>query len=244
MILFADYHTHTKYSHGSGTVLENTAAAAKVGLEQIAISDHGPSHMLGIGIANIGILDIIAAQAQEAMGIYQQVQVLLGIESNVTSIAGDIDITPEYREKVDILQVGLHLMVRPEQWSDGLKRTGLHFLRSLTPGLRRKSRLANTEAIVNAVYRNKIDVITHPGHRFNIDTKELARACAKRGTAFEINASHENMTVETISIAATEGVQFVIGSDAHKPERVGDFASGIAIAKAAGLTVAQILNAR
>ena len=41
MILTADYHTHTPYSHGKNTVLENAQAAKKLGLKQLAITDHG-----------------------------------------------------------------------------------------------------------------------------------------------------------------------------------------------------------
>lgn len=45
MILTADYHTHTPYSHGKGTVEENAARAKELGLKQIGITDHGFSHI-------------------------------------------------------------------------------------------------------------------------------------------------------------------------------------------------------
>ena len=45
MILTADYHTHTPYSHGKNTVLENVTAAKKLGLKEIAITDHGFNHL-------------------------------------------------------------------------------------------------------------------------------------------------------------------------------------------------------
>ena len=244
MEIFADYHTHTIHSHGKGTVLENVKRAGEIGLEEIAISDHGPSHLMGIGINNLEVLDQIRGEINAAVQVYPHVNVKLGIEANVTSINGDIDITPEYLDKLDIVQIGLHFMVKPEQLLDGLNRTALHLLRGLAPGIKRKSRLLNTEAIINAVYRHKFDIVTHPGHGFNIDTRELAKACAIRNTAFEINTSHKHMTVELIEIAASEGVKFVIGSDAHHPSRIGDFEHGIALAKEAGLTPDLILNAR
>lgn len=242
MIAYADYHTHTKYSHGKGTILDNVKVAASKKLQEIAISDHGPAHMLGIGIANLAVLDQIRVEIDEAMEVYPKVKVKLGVEANVTSINGDIDIPLEYLQKIDVVQVGLHLMVRPQVWLDGLRRTRYHFLRRLGTGFRYRSRILNTEAVVNAVYQNQIDIITHPGHRFEIDSRELARACADRNTAFEINTSHNNMTLELIEIAANEGVDFVIGSDAHHPSRVGDLQSGIELAKAAGLSVDQIRN--
>ena len=41
MLLTGDYHTHTVYSHGKGTVLENALRAKEIGLQEIAITDHG-----------------------------------------------------------------------------------------------------------------------------------------------------------------------------------------------------------
>ena len=41
MKLTADYHTHTPYSHGKGTVDENAARAKALGLKQLGITDHG-----------------------------------------------------------------------------------------------------------------------------------------------------------------------------------------------------------
>ena len=45
MILTADYHTHTKYSDGKYTVLENVARAKELGLQEIGITEHGFSHL-------------------------------------------------------------------------------------------------------------------------------------------------------------------------------------------------------
>lgn len=46
MNLYGDYHTHTIYSHGSGTIEDNVKAAINKGLKEIAICDHGPGHYL------------------------------------------------------------------------------------------------------------------------------------------------------------------------------------------------------
>ncbi len=45
MRIFADYHTHTVYSHGKGTIEDNVKRAIEIGLEVIAITDHGPAHV-------------------------------------------------------------------------------------------------------------------------------------------------------------------------------------------------------
>ena len=243
MELFADYHTHTRHSHGKGTVLDNVARAAQIGLRRRHHRSRPKAHARH-RYRSLVVLDKTRSEIEAAAAVYPHVKVKLGVEANVTSIRGDIDVAPEYIEKLDLLLVGLHLMVKPEQWLDGLNRAAAHFLRGLTPGLKRKARLLNTEALVNAVNRHPIQIVTHPGHRFDIDTRALARACAARGAAFEINTSHQHMTVSLIKTAANEGVKFAISSDAHQPSRVGDFAYGVWLAGQAGLTPEMIVNAR
>ncbi len=46
MKLYGDYHTHTIYSHGSGTIRDNVEEALRKGLKEIGICDHGPGHYL------------------------------------------------------------------------------------------------------------------------------------------------------------------------------------------------------
>ena len=175
---------------------------------------------------------------------FPQVKGLVSIEANIISTAGDLDLPPEKAHLVDMVQAGIHASVRLASAGDFSRMYGWHYLGKLWEPWSRKARIYNTDAVVNAVYKNRIHVLTHPGHRFNIDTRAVARACRDRGTAMEINCSHDHTTVEYLHIAAAEGVRFVIGSDAHTPERVGDFAKGIMLARAAGLGPEQIINAR
>ena len=57
MRLTADYHVHSTYSrhnHGKSTIEEIVQRAVDIGLEEIAITDHGPKHcMYGIKEAKI-----------------------------------------------------------------------------------------------------------------------------------------------------------------------------------------------
>jgi putative hydrolase len=106
----------------------------------------------------------------------------------------------------------------------------------------RIARNENTKAVVEAVYRNSIDIITHPGLHISIDTPELARACVKTDTALEINVKHGVKSIAFIKAAAHEGVKFAIGSDAHRPDRVGRLEAGVKAAETAGLKPDQIIN--
>ena len=46
MKLFADYHTHTVFSHGKGSVEDNVKAAIDARLETVGITDHSIGHVL------------------------------------------------------------------------------------------------------------------------------------------------------------------------------------------------------
>ena len=50
-----DYHTHTTYSHGTGSIADNVRAAHEKGLREIAITDHGAGNIAhGMGYAKLG----------------------------------------------------------------------------------------------------------------------------------------------------------------------------------------------
>lgn len=244
MYCYADYHTHTTHSHGTGSVLENVQVAAEKGLEIIAISDHGPNHLPPYGVRDLAVFSQIRSELVAACIEFPQVEGLVGIEANIISVQGGLDLPLEHFGLVDLILANIHTMVRPGNVKSAVKIWGNHFAKRAFSSLERRSMLVNTEATVNALTRNKIAILTHPGLRFSIDYKVVAQACAATDTAFELNASKPYLTKELVEIVANEGASFVIGSDAHSPERVGDFALGLKLAQEVGLTSKEVLNLR
>ncbi|QZY56023.1 PHP domain-containing protein [Crassaminicella profunda] len=241
MKIFADYHTHTIYSHGKGTIQQNVDVAIQKGLREIAISDHGFGHlMFGMKKKNL------SKMREEINAINQsteKIHVKLGMEANIISRDGKLDIGQDTINKLDIVLAGYHFGALPDNLMDCFRIHGNNFLARYFPTVDKKVRVINTEAVVAAIYNNPIDILTHPGAKANIDTKEVAKAAADRGTALEINSSHGFLTVEYIKIAMKEGAKFVISSDAHRPVDVGNVAKGIERAQQAGLHVDRIINA-
>ena len=242
MKLIADLHTHTTYSHGKGSVIDNITAALSKGLKALGITDHGPRSAPWVR-ASVNDFRRMRQEVTELDRRAVGLRVLAGAECNIISLQGALDVPPTIRQQLDIVLAGLHPGILPRSGRDWLTLTGGNWAAKLSDNWRRRARKANTRAVVQAVLRNHIDVITHPGYHLDIDTVELARACARRDTAMEINARHHEMTVEYVRLAAREGVKFVIGSDAHTPDDVGNLARGLAVAEAAGLTEKQVLNA-
>jgi putative hydrolase len=242
MHIFADYHTHTIYSHGKGTIRENVESAISKGLKEIAICDHGPSHM-GFGVKR----DKFRKMREEVDKLndeFKQIRILLGVEANIISYDGIIDVDEDIIKYIDILLVGFHFGAKPRTIGDAYKMYLLNYLGRFSKAIAEKARFLNTKAVIDAINRYDIDIITHPGAKVDIDTKELARAAAKRGTKLEINASHGQLSLEYIKIAMTEDVKFVINSDAHTPQDVGEVTEAIERAIKAGLDVNRIINAK
>lgn len=242
--VFADYHTHTVYSHGSGTILDNVEAARAKGLETLGIADHGPANWGHIGTTDLKVFDQIMAEVKSVQKGHDDLKILAGTEANIISYYGELDVPLELQRKLDQVLAGFHVTIHPKSLEDGVKFLSQWTLGKLCKQFKMKARNDNTKAVVAAVYNNEIDIITHPGLNISIDTSELSRACVKTGTALEINAKHGIKSVEFIQVAARQGVKFAIGSDAHTPGDVGNLEAGVRSAQLAGLTPDQIINVR
>lgn len=233
MKIISDLHTHTKHSHGTGSIEANVLAAIDKGLKQIAISDHGFSHpFYGIKDADKYLSEI--AEIKEKYK--DKIEVLSNVELNLISLDGDLDLPAELKDKFDLLTFGYHKMAGYK----GLKNIAYF----MTPASKReKNRQKNTDAYIKALEKYKIDVISHPGYGLPIDLVRLAKAAKETGTALEINSKHPEFTIDKLKRVKDTGVNFIIGSDAHSPDRVGDFERAVIKAREAEIPISQIINA-
>lgn len=239
--LFADYHTHTIYSHGTGTIIDNVMIARKKGLKEIAITDHGLRHFT-YGVKR----EKLKRMREEIDSInerFNDFNVLLGMECNIISKDGSIDLDDEVMDYMDIVLLGYHMMVRLKDISSYVHIYGKNYISRVNKALKEETRQQNTDIMIKAIKKYKIDIITHPGARISMDTGRLAEVAAKTNTALEINSKSNIMTVDYLKVAANHGAKFVINSDAHRPEDVGNFGNAIELAKLSGLTSENIINA-
>lgn len=242
MKIIGDYHTHTVYSHGKNTIRDNVLAAREKGLEEIAICDHGPGHVFyGVRKKNIyRMREEIDSLKEE----FDDISILLGLEANVMSYEGDIDVDEDILEILDILLVGYHYGIVPRGLRSIYKFYLINGLSKKLSSLESSIIEDNTNALIRAIERYPIDLITHPGSKARIDPIRLGKECAKRGVCLEINSSHSQLDVENLRKAMETGVDFMINSDAHSKERVGNFDKGIYRALEVGLEVERIKNAQ
>lgn len=241
MKIWGDFHTHTVYSHGSGTIKDNVEAAIKAGLSAVGISEHGPANLfMGPRVSDF---DKMREEIERLKEIYNNINIYLGCEANIVSLDGKLDIPEKILETMDYVMAGLHPMVWPRSIKDGVFLIADNILARHSRDFKVKALEQNTKALIKAIQNHNINVITHPGLHLAIDTAALAEAAAKAGTALEINAGHSFMTEEYVKIARDFGVKFVMGSDAHHPKNVGNVERAIQIAERSGLTPDDILNA-
>lgn len=236
-----DLHTHTTFSHGKGSIEDNVKAAAARGLKTIGISDHGPGHVTyGVKRSNISVM---RREVDRLKPLYPEIEILLGVEANIINPSGRLDVTDEELRQLDYLLAGYHYGVFGEKPAFAL---GLHAQNFILSGWfhksTRKQRKINTELTIRAIYENKINILTHPGDKGVFDIGEIARACADRGTLMEISTWHDWLTVDGIKQAAKTGARFVISSDAHSPERIGDCLGAVDRIKEAGLDFGRVVN--
>lgn len=240
--LTADYHTHTYFSHGRGSIECNVRQAIQKGLTRVALTDHGFSQPL-MGMTGEKLTHMRRI-VQELNRKYRgQIEILLGVEANVISMDGRIDVPEKYLPMLDILSVGLHRAVlttsQPFVWR---VKWALNASKVFV-GLRERLAAACTEALIASMQRHRVDFVTHPGYHYPVRIEPLARAAAQTGTAIEINGAHCRPDADALRAALPSGCAFIIGSDAHRPERVGDFGGAVDLAVRAGIPPARIVNA-
>ncbi len=195
----ADYHTHTNIAkghiplfniilgeHAKGSIESNVKAGIKRGLKEIAITDHGYKHItFGMKVNQYEksrklIDDFNKSSLLKENGF----KILLGVECNIVTKKGDIDIKDEVIDYLDIICAGYH----PGAFQNPLLVTNY------------------TEAAINAIEKYEIAILNHPLEHGNPDIFEIGKVAALKNTALEINRSHRNMDIETIKKLKNIGI--------------------------------------
>ncbi|MDR0817442.1 MAG: PHP domain-containing protein [Clostridiales Family XIII bacterium] len=241
--IVSDLHTHTTYSHGTGGIEDNVIAARARGLKKIGIADHGPGH-IAFGIKRSAIKKM-RAEVDALNEKYDDIEVLLGVEANISDASGRIDVSADEFKIYDYVAAGIHFLA----FGGNPVKSGLRSLNNFVNNRSKKSdniklMRRNTANVVKALEKNNIKFLTHPGHNAPVDLLEIAIACAKTDTLVELNTSHQSVTADDIGAMALTDAKFIISSDAHSPDHVGDFVASVRLALDAGLDLDRIVNLR
>ena len=220
MLLTGDYHTHTTYSHGKGTVLEDALAAKEKGLKEIAITDHGFEQM-AFGIKRKKVPQLIkdCREATEKTGV----KVYVGMEANLCDEFGRTDMTVNDYKDFDVFLMGIHRFVKFTRFKDFWNMFFVNFFYTILKKEGSKSLMRyNTRAYINSIEKYPIDAVTHLNFLCFCDVAEVAKAARDNGTYIELNAKKVHLSDEQLEKVEATGVRFIVDSDAHSPDRVGD----------------------
>ncbi len=240
MIITADFHTHTKFSHGKGSILDNAKMAKNKNISTIAITDHGFSHpAMGIRRNQINRLRNLCDKASSETGV----KVLLGIESNILGVSGKTDLSECDYKNFDIFLAGVHRFILYDNLKEWFSLLGRELIVKYL-GVKPSNSLIerNTKLYINTIKNNPIDILTHPGSNCHANLVEVAKCCSDYGTYFEISSRKQYLDVETWQKILDTGVNFIINSDAHKPSDIGNVDNALKIIKEVNIPHSRIVN--
>jgi DNA polymerase (family 10) len=221
-----DLHSHTIASDGRYTIEEMGVAARERGYEYLAITDHSASHGFGDAVSPEQLerqIELIA----EANGRVADIELLAGSEVNILP-DGSLDYEDELLARLDWVIASVHT-------SFGLGEQAM------------------TERMIAAIEHPNVRAIGHPTGRkvegrdpYAVDLEAVFEAAARAGTMLEINGNPDRRDLSDVHAraAARAGVTIVIDSDAHRTGTLANMGWGIATARRAWLTAAQVANTR
>ncbi|MEU8845153.1 DNA polymerase/3'-5' exonuclease PolX [Streptomyces sp. NPDC048564] len=224
-----DLHTHTDLTDGLAPLEEMVAAAAERGYAYYAVTDHGPD----MAMQRMTDERILAQRerVRELDGEYGKrgkrsgMRVLHGAELNIGP-DGDVDWPEEFLAGFDLCVASVHS----------------HF---------NQGREALTRRIVRACENPHVHIIGHPTTRLigkrpgiDVDLDAVFAACARTGTAMEINSHPDRLDLrdEDILRARRHGVQFAVDSDAHAVTHLANLRYGVGTAQRGWLTEDDVIN--
>ncbi|MGX1128453.1 DNA polymerase (family 10) [Streptomyces glaucescens] len=230
-----DLHTHTDLTDGLAPLEEMVAAAAARGYAYYAVTDHGPDMAMQrmtderMLAQRERVRELDGAYGRhgrrEATGKQGGMRLLHGAELNIGP-DGEVDWPAGFLAGFDLCVASVHS----------------HF---------NQDREALTRRVVRACENPYVNVIGHPTTRIigkrpgiDADLDAVFAACARTGTALEVNAHPDRLDLrdEDILRARRHGVKFAVDSDAHAVPHLDNLRYGVGTAQRGWLTKDDVIN--
>ena len=229
-----DYHIHTaRCKHASGTMEAYVQQALKIGLNEIAFSDHIPlprrfdieHRML------LSEMDSYLNEIERLRELYPNIKILCGIEADFYDglEAYLSDFLQKYR--FDLVILSVHFI---KDWPEGnwafsysfndksLTEIYSDYLQALLRGVR--TGLFNIIGHLDLVKSASQSLLQNNSAL----VKELLREAFRQNMAIEINSSGLRREIKEpypafafLPLIAETGLPLTLGSDAHRPQDVG-----------------------
>jgi len=224
--LRGDLHAHTEWSDGTTPIEAMAAAAALLGREYQAITDHSPNLTVANGLSPERLTEQLEAIAALDTG---SVTLLTGIEVDILE-DGALDQTPELLDRLDVVVASVHSKLRADR-------------RTMTARMLGGIRSPQTNVLGHCTGRLvQGSRGTRPPSEF--DAEAVFAACAENQVAVEINSRPERQDPpdDLIRLALDAGCLFSINTDAHAPGQLDFLSYGAARAAANGVPADRIVT--
>jgi putative hydrolase len=227
-LLQGDCHSHSDWSDGGSPIREMAEAAKDVGHAYWALTDHSPRLTVahGLDAARLRQQLEVVAELNEELAPFR---ILTGIEVDILE-DGSLDQEDEMLAQLDVVVASVHSKLR----MDGAEMT---------------------DRMVRAIESPHTDILGHCTGRIvvgrgrpqsSFDADVVFDACARTGTAVEINSRPERLDPpeDLLALALSHGCVMTVDTDAHAPGQLEWQRFGCEKAAAIDIPEDHIMNTR
>jgi DNA polymerase (family 10) len=218
-------HNHSTYSDGVNSLSEMVEATISEGYEYLVITDHSKSAFYANGLQ----VDRLMKQLDEVRAIDQShndFRLYSGIESDILN-DGSLDYDDDVLSELEVIVASIHSNLKMD-----IDKA--------------------TKRLITAIENPFTSILGHPTGRlllsrkgYPIDYYKIIDACAVNNVAIEINANPLRLDIDWryVQYAVDKGVLISINPDAHSTKGIKDTTYGVNVARKAGLSKYNCLNA-
>ena len=224
--LRGDCHLHSTWSDGGASVRAMAQTAIDLGHEYMVLTDHSARLTIAHGLNE----ERLRAQLEEVRALNEELapfRILTGMEVDILE-DGSLDLSEEMLAELDLVVASVHSKMR-------------------------MSREDMTRRMVLAVASPHVDVLGHCTNRkivgtgrapSKFDAEIVFAACAKFGTAVEVNCRPERQDPpeELLQLALEWDCNITISTDAHAPGQMEWQVYGCDKAARCGVPMESIVN--
>jgi putative hydrolase len=224
--LKGDCHSHSDWSDGGSPILEMAEAARDLGREYLVLTDHSARLTVAHGLNE----ERLSEQLEVVRDLNEQLapfRILTGMEVDILE-DGSLDLDLDLLGQLDVVVASVHSKLRMDS-------------------------KPMTARMLAAVENRHTDILGHCTGRIIVgrgrpqstfDAEAVFEACARTGTAVEINSRPERQDPpeDLLRQALELGCSFAIDTDAHAPGQLEWLGRGCRNAVAAGVPFDRVVN--
>ncbi len=219
-----DVQMHTTASDGRNSIEEMGKAAAELGYEYIALTDHSKAVTVANGMDEKRTLEQIK-KIRAAQARVPEIRLLAGIEVDILK-NGKLDLDDEVLAQLDVVVASVHSYMN-------------------------LGREEMTERLLAAIENPYTQIIAHPTGRlvlrreaFEYEMEKILETAKEHGVAMECNAYPDRLDLKDVHLrmAKERGVKIVISTDSHSASHLTFMKYGVITARRGWIEKSEVIN--